>query len=426
MKPTRKRNLTIALTFLLTLAGMSHFFGPRENGQAESGRQNGGNPPASVILLPFATGFTLPVDISNTGVAGDERLFIVEKGGTIQIIDASGVVNPTPFLNIDGRVRSGGSEQGLLGLAFHPSYDQNGYFFVNYTNNDGDTYISRFSVTADENIADPNSELIILAVSQPYSNHNAGDLVFGPDDYLYIPLGDGGDGGDPQDHAQTMSDPLGKILRIDVDSGPGGVPECDQLVPGNYTIPPSNPYVGVAGTCDEIWAAGLRNPWRVSFDRGTGDLYIGDVGQSLWEEIDFQPGSSFGGENYGWRCYEGNHAYNTSGCTGPGTYDFPIFEYDHGDGQAITGGYVYRGVNHPEIDGIYFFADFVSGRLWSLDSSGGSWQDKFQGFYAGAGFSSFGEDINGEIYVAEYNSGSIFSLYSLPLRTYLPISLRTN
>ncbi len=277
------------MTSILLTALAAVYLSPAVNPNALAEPAAGDNPTPTVVFRPYATGFILPVDIANTGIPGDERLFIVEKDGTIRIIDPGGSVISTPFLNIDGRVRSSGSEQGLLGLAFHPNYDQNGYFYVNYTNNDGDTHISRFSVTADENIADPNSELIIFAVQQPYSNHNAGDLAFGPDNYLYIPLGDGGDGGDPQDHAQTMSDPLGKILRIDVDSGPGGPPECVQLVPGAYTIPPSNPYTGVAGTCDEIWAAGVRNPWRISFDRGNGDLFIGDVGQGLWEEVDYQP-----------------------------------------------------------------------------------------------------------------------------------------
>jgi glucose/arabinose dehydrogenase len=425
-----KKTLISSLTLLLLAVGTYFFLQPSKQAQANetaaSATTLGGDPLPSVILQPYASDFTLPVDISNSGVSNDERLFIVEKDGVIRIIDPSGSVLPTAFLNIDGRVRSGEPERGLLGLAFHPEYDQNGYLYVNYTNNAGHTVVSRFSVTADENIADPNSEYVIIAIQQPYTNHNAGDLAFGPDNYLYIPLGDGGSGGDPEDRAQTMSEPLGKILRIDVDSGPGGSPECAELGSGNYTIPASNPYVGVAEVCDEIWATGLRNPWRVSFDRTTGDLYIGDVGQSLWEEVDFQPASSTGGENYGWRCYEGNHEYNTAGCSGQGSYDFPIFEYDHGAGQAITGGFVYRGSEHPELTGSYFFADFSAGTLWSLTPDGGGWQDKAQGFYAGSGFSSFGENVNGELFVAEYNSGTIFSLYSLPLRTNLPIILTEN
>ena len=430
MDQSWKRILAVVLTLLIVRAGQNQFIKnaalAREITRGPSMDFMGGDPPPTVILLPYQTGFTKPVDIANTGVTDDERLFIVEKDGTIRIIDSMGNVLPTPFLSIGARVHSTESERGLLGLAFHPDYEANGKFYVNYTNNDGNTLISQFNVTMDENIADPNSEVVIFAVQQPYNNHNAGDLAFGPDNYLYIPLGDGGSGGDPQDHAQTMSDPLGKLLRIDVDAGPGGSPECSQLVPGAYTIPASNPYVGVAGTCDEIWAAGLRNPWRISFDRMTGDLYIGDVGQSQWEEVNFQPASSGGGENYGWRCYEGNHEYNTSGCNGLGTYDFPIFEYDHGVGQSITGGFVYRGIDYPEISGAYFLADFSAGKLWSLSQTGSGWHEKFQGTYPGAGFSSFGENISGEIFVAEYNSGTIYYLYSLPTRAYIPISLKEN
>ena len=252
-----------------------------------------------IALNVYAGGFTRPVDIVN---AGDSRLFIVEQRGIIKIIDGNGQVLSTPFLDIDARVGSQGNEQGLLGLAFHPDYANNGFFYVNYTNNSGDTRIARFKVSADNpNVADPNSEKLLLPVDQPYSNHNAGDLTFGPDGYLYFGLGDGGSGGDPQNNGQTATAYLGKMLRIDVDNG------------DPYAIPPTNPFKDTDFYLDEIWATGLRNPWRFSFDRLTGDLWIGDVGQDAWEEIDFQPASSTGGENYGWRCYEGNHVYSMSG-----------------------------------------------------------------------------------------------------------------
>jgi len=259
-------------------------------------------------LEEFASGFTRPVDIAH---ADDSRLFVVEQAGYIYVVDELGTVSPAPFLDINTLVRSSGNEQGLLGLVFHPNYATNGFFYVNYTRNDGDTRISRFNVSrTDPNNAVPTSEMVLLTISQLFGNHNGGDLNFGPDGYLYIGLGDGGSGGDPQNNAQDSSTYLGKMLRIDVD---GGSP---------YAIPSGNPFVSYSSTLDEIWAFGLRNPWRFSFDRLTGDLWIADVGQNVLEEINFQPANSGGGENYGWRCYEGNSLFNGSDCEPMADYDF--------------------------------------------------------------------------------------------------------
>ncbi len=368
------------------------------------------------------------MDITNSGDLNDDRIFIVEKEGEIKIINSGGTVLPQPFLNIDGRVGSNGGERGLLGLAFDPDYETNGYFFVNYTNTSGNTVISRFSVSGSPNLADENSETIILTVGQPFSNHNAGDLLFGPDGYLYIPLGDGGSGGDPGDRAQNMSLLLGKILRIDVSESSINTPNVDCGSGGQYTIPPSNPFIGVGGTCDEIWASGLRNPWRASFDLVTGDLYLGDVGQGDWEEVDFQPASSTGGENYGWRCYEGDHPYNTTDCLSASAYDGPIFEYPNPESEsaAISGGYVYRGMESPGINGIYFFADYALGKFWSLFNDGNIWRHFEQTHLPHLNYSTFGENSTGELFVADYSRGDIYKIQELPQRTYLPVQRKEN
>ncbi|WP_282780155.1 PQQ-dependent sugar dehydrogenase, partial [Phaeodactylibacter xiamenensis] len=303
-----------------------------------------------------------PADITN---AGDDRLFVVERAGRIRILDADGQLLPEPFLDINDRVGPANGERGLLGLAFHPNYADNGYFFVNYTANDGDTRIARFQVNAgNPNTGDPNSEVILFDIGQPYGNHNAGDLAFGPDGYLYIPMGDGGSGGDPQNFSQNRQSLLGKMLRIDVDNG------------NPYAIPPDNPYAEDDFTLDEVWAIGLRNPWRFSFDRETGDIWIGDVGQNEWEEITFQPADSEGGENYGWRCYEGFEAYNTGGCEPESAYTPPIHTYNTGssDGCSVTGGFVYRGSAFPALYGKYVYADFCSGKIWTLEQDfAGNW-----------------------------------------------------
>ncbi|MDX2250423.1 MAG: PQQ-dependent sugar dehydrogenase [Bacteroidia bacterium] len=368
----------------------------------------------TLVLEPFVNGFSQPVDIAN---AGDSRLFIVQRNGYIFIVDSAGNAKADPFLDIDARVMStGGSERGLLGLAFHPQYPDSPYFYVNYINNSGDTHISRFSVTADPDSADPNSEVILLPIDQPYSNHNGGDLAFGPDGYLYAALGDGGDGGDPQNHGQTTSSLLGKILRLDVDQGT------------SYAIPAGNPYVNNPNVADEIWALGLRNPWRFSFDRLTGDMWIADVGQNQYEEINFQPAASSGGENYGWRCYEGNHNFNPAGCGGS-SYVFPIFEYPHNNtgGCSVTGGFVYRGNTYGSLYGYYVFADYCSGRFWSVIpdiNAPTGWQITNQGVLASPQtIGSFGENSKGEIFVAGTGNGIIYRLKTSCVSFFVPLTV---
>lgn len=351
-------------------------------------------------LQLLAGGFTDPVDIAH---AGDSRLFIVEQGGVIKIID-EGSVLPTPFLDISTIVNSGANERGLLGLAFHPDYSTNGYFFVNYTNASGNTVVARYTVGANPDIADSGTALQIITIVQDFNNHNGGDLNFGPDDYLYIGMGDGGDGGDPNNRAQDGQNLLGKMLRIDVDNPPMG---------SNYGIPGDNPFVGNAAVLDEIWALGLRNPWRFSFDSGTGDMYIADVGQGSWEEIDHQPAGSSGGDNYGWRCYEGNNTYNTTGCGPIGNYTFPIHAYtsDLPTGCSVTGGYVYRGSTYPKMVGKYIYTDYCSGRFWMLEPDGmGGWTNTFLKVFSGFSYASFGVDVSGELYVSDVNTGSIYQV----------------
>ncbi|MBV7270232.1 PQQ-dependent sugar dehydrogenase [Winogradskyella luteola] len=349
----------------------------------------------------FASGLNRPVNIKH---AGDDRLFVAEQDGLIKIINSDGTVESTPFLNIDPRVRSVGNEQGLLGLAFHPDYDTNGHFFVNYINLSGDTVVSRFTRdTSNPSIADSNSELIILTFSQPFSNHNGGELQFGPDGYLYISSGDGGSGGDPQDNGQDLGNLLGKLIRIDVNNSTSTNP---------YVIPSDNPFVGIAGNRGEIWAYGLRNPWKFSFDRMNSDLWIGDVGQSAREEVNNVP-STTAGVNYGWRCYEGNNTFNTTGCPSSSTLTFPVFEYAHGTGRcSITGGYVYRGSDYPNFDGLYFFADVCSQEVGYIEFDGANWNSTFEDF-SGA-LAAFGEDINGELYIASLG-GNISKLVDTTL-----------
>jgi glucose/arabinose dehydrogenase len=344
---------------------------------------------------------------------------VVEQDGIIKIVNSDGTVETTNFLDIDNIVGSIGNEQGLLGLAFHPDFATNGYFFVNYTNNSGDTVISRFSrIGVDPTIADPNSELIILTYSQPYTNHNGGELQFGPDGYLYISSGDGGSGGDPQNNSQNLNSLLGKLLRIDVNNSSASNP---------YAIPADNPFVGNASARDEIWAYGLRNPWKFSFDSANDDLWIADVGQNAREEIN-QAVSTAAGLNYGWRCYEGNSSYNLSGCPSSSTMTFPVSEYSHSGGRcSITGGYVYRGSTYPNLVGSYLFGDVCSQEIGYLKFENGSWNSTFESF--SGNWVAFGEDINGELYVSNL-SGSIFkisdALLSIDENTQNTISIYPN
>ncbi len=352
----------------------------------------------SISLVPYASGFSSPVDIKPQG----NRLFIVEKAGYIRIVTGPNTILPTDFLDIDARVNSGGNERGLLGLAFHPDYENNGYFYLNYNDAAGDTKISRFTrSSSNPDVADPNSELVLMTVDQPYSNHNAGDLAFGPDGYLYIPLGDGGSGGDPQNISQNTSRLLGKMLRVDVD---GGTP---------YSIPADNPFVGNSAYQPEIWAVGLRNPWRISFDRLTNDLWIGDVGQNAWEEINVQPANSTGGENYGWRCYEGDATYNTGGCANQSQYTFPVHDYAsiNSVGCSVTGGYVYRGQNYPNLYGKYIYTDYCTGFFWYLEPNNqGGYSNFLLGDFNNFNFAAFGESNAGELFVAGLSNGIIYHI----------------
>jgi glucose/arabinose dehydrogenase len=346
---------------------------------------------AQLSLVPFVNNVSGVTDITN---CGDDRLFIVEQQGRIRIADLSGNLLTRPFLNIDPLIVSGG-EQGLLGLAFSPDYANDGRFYVNYTNNAGNTVIARYTVSPnDPDSADQASGEILFTVIQPYTNHNGGAMQFGADGFLYISLGDGGAGGDPGNRAQNLQDTLGKILRINVHTISG------------YSIPALNPFYGVPSTNPLIWAYGLRNAWRVTFDRMNGDLWIADVGQGAWEEINYQPASSTGGENYGWRCYEGNVPYNTNGCQPQSFYDAPVYVYPHGPGCSVSGGYVYRGAEFDSWFGKYFFTDYCSGEIQSLEPNGaGGFTHTSYGVFSAFNFSTFGEDKYGEMYIGKNSTG---------------------
>lgn len=332
----------------------------------------------------FADGFDDPVNLQN---AGDERLFVVEQGGAIRILNPSGTTNATSFLNIAGLVGSG-SEQGLLGLAFHPDFSNNGFFYVNYVNTSGNTEVVRYTVdSTDPDLADATSALPIISYNQPFSNHNGGHMAFGPDGFLYIASGDGGSGGDPGNRAQNLETPLGKLLRIDVDNPVGGGQ--------NYGIPADNPFAGDPSLTQEIWAYGLRNPWRFSFDTGSDDLWIADVGQGEIEEIN-RVNNSDAAVNYGWRCYEGSMEFNNDAtCPPESTMTFPVAEYPHPTGFSITGGYVYRGSTYPGMQGLYFFADFVTGIIGTVDQANNLVN---HGNFSGS-WASFGVDMNEELYI---------------------------
>lgn len=349
--------------------------------------------PAAYAWNLIADGFNSPILVTNAG-DGSGRLFVVEQPGVIWVV-AKGTPLADPFLDIRGQVGSQGNEQGLLGLAFHPDYESNGFFYVNYTDGSGDTVISRFQVSADANIADAASEHILLQVAQPAANHNGGDLEFGPDGYLYAGLGDGGNQGDPNGNGQSLETLLGKMLRIDVN---GGDP---------YTIPADNPFAN-GGGLPEIWATGLRNPWRFSFDRATGDLYIADVGQGQWEEVNFLPGGIAGGSNFGWNYFEGTHTYEGEAPSDI-NFVFPVTEYEHGARCSITGGHVYRGAALPAWQGVYFYGDFCSGEILGLlQHADGSWESQLL-YLLDINITSFGLDENGELYVVD-RGGGIYQL----------------
>ena len=338
--------------------------------------------PTAYEWKPLVEGLDRPVDLQSAQ-DGTGRLFIIEKYGAIRIFK-DGQLSPQPFLNIDDRVNDDSNEMGLLGLAFHPNFEQNGYFYVNYTGDGGNTRISRF--TANGDVADPNSEQVLMVIDQPFPNHNGGAVAFGPDGYLYLGLGDGGAAGDPFKNGQNTETLLGKLLRIDVNNG------------DPYAIPADNPFG------NEVWAYGLRNPWRISFDRATGDLWIGDVGQNQYEEIDYLPAGSPGGANFGWSVMEGLHGYD--GEAQPGLL-LPVVEYSHEIGCSVTGGYVYRG-SMPEWNGVYLYGDYCSGSVSGLILVDGQWQSRVL-FEAVATITSFGQDEAGELYFTSDN-GSIYIL----------------
>jgi glucose/arabinose dehydrogenase len=335
--------------------------------------------------------------------AGDERLFVTTQGGLIQIVQ-EGQVPAAPFLDIRDRVGFNASEQGLLSVAFHPRYAENGFFYVNYTDDNGDTVVSRFQVTDDANRADPGSETVLLQVAQPYRNHNGGHILFGPHGYLYVGMGDGGNAGDPQNNGQNPRTLLGALLRLDVDQGGDAAP---------YAVPPDNPYVQGDEGRPEVWAYGLRNPWRLSFDALTEDLYVADVGQNQYEEINFAPAGQGGGLNYGWNIMEAGHCYQTEGCDRTGLR-LPVAEYSHPQGGcSVTGGYVYRGQQFPALTGNYFYGDYCSGLIWSLFQEA---PEQWVGgetpvFDLDANITSFGQDVNGELYVVTVQ-GDVYQIQS--------------
>jgi glucose/arabinose dehydrogenase len=382
-----------ALLALLCACGGSSPGGPSDS--CAAGTVVGGTPALRSTLV--VRGLQSPLDLQSA--PGDRgRLFVLEQAGRIRIIRGGAVV-ATPFLDIVARVGSGG-ERGLLGLAFHPQYATSGRFYVNYTDRAGDTRISEFRVSSNPDVADPATERQLMFVAQPFANHNGGGLAFGNDGMLYIGLGDGGSGGDPFGNGQSLSTRLGKLLRVDVNVNP-------------YGIPPDNPFRTTPGALPEIWAYGLRNPWRFAFDRSTGDLVIGDVGQNQVEEIDVGLASRRGGENYGWNVMEGSRCFRPpSGCSMAGL-TLPVAEYTHAEGCSVTGGVVYRGCRMPGYQGTYFYADYCSRIVRSFRLDGGRAVDQRDWSAAlGSGLnapSSFGVDADGEVYIVDHD-GEVYRI----------------
>jgi glucose/arabinose dehydrogenase len=387
------KRTAIALCLVLPACGGS---GPSDptptptptSGSCAAGPVVPGTPTLAAQLV--ASGLDNPLDLQSA--AGDrERLFVLEQAGRIRLVRGGQLV-AAPFLDIVSRVASGG-ERGLLGLAFHPQYATNRRFYVNYTDGGGDTNISEFRATSAD-AADPGSERIVLEVAQPFANHNGGGLTFGSDGFLYIGLGDGGSGGDPFRNGQSLMTPLGKLLRIDVDRGQP------------FAVPSDNPFVSTPGAFPAIWAYGLRNPWRFAFDRATGDLYIADVGQNRIEEIDVGLATRRGGENYGWNVMEGRSCFSpANGCNTSGLV-LPVLQYDHNTGCSVTGGVVYRGCRMPGYAGTYFYGDFCTGIIRSFRLQGGQVaEERDHSTTVGRNVSmvsSFGVDVDGEVYVVAY------------------------
>lgn len=382
--------LTIIIVLIVAAGVVALFYSTRSTPSTETMITTPNTPMVSTRQV--ASGFTQPTGIVST--PGDDHLYIVEQGGTIRRVTPN-QTNSQVFMDITDRVAADG-EMGLLGLSFHPNFDQNGYIFVNYIDKNKNTVIARYHV-ADDTV-DTTGEKVILRQDQPYTNHNGGDLAFGQDGFLYVSLGDGGSAGDPDNNAQNLNSLLGKILRININT--------DEA----YSIPTDNPFAGREDARAEIWAYGLRNPWRISFDSQTHDLYIADVGQSELEEVNFQPADSKGGQNYGWRCYEGTNEYNLDGCSGVNSYVPPIVEYNHEDGHcSITGGYVYRGEAQPALQGKYFYGDFCGSQLYYAEQENSSWKQTLA-LETTFAISTFGEGSDGELYLADYDSGNIYKI----------------
>jgi glucose/arabinose dehydrogenase len=404
--PVRLRTAAVLLTVLLggACGGPAASPGGTPTGPAASPSGTsliGGSPTGPVAfadltrvrmqLMEVAGGFSQPLFVTHAGDGGGQ-VYVVEQGGTVVLLDREGRPVAEKFLDIAGRVSAGG-ERGLLGLAFHPGFRLNGRVFVNYTDRNGDTVVSEFHATATR--ADANSERLLLKIDQPYANHNGGWIGFGPDRNLYIGMGDGGSGGDPHNNGQRKDTLLGKMLRLDVDRG------------DPYGIPAGNPFAGQQGSRPEIWDYGLRNPWRNSFDRETGDLFIGDVGQNRLEELNVQP-SGKGGLNFGWNIMEGDACFRQDPCDRSGL-SLPVFAYGRGEGTVITGGYVYRGKQFPFFAGAYVFGDYASGTIWAFkaaDALAGPVQP-VKLLDAGMAISSFGEDEAGELYVTDLSGGKV-------------------
>jgi len=356
--------------------------------------------PAKLGVSLIVAGLHDPDGVTNAG-DGSDRLFVTERSGAIRVIDADGNLRTTPFVDLSSKVVAGG-EQGLLGLAFHPKFETNGRLFVDYTRaSDGAEIVSELTAAADHGTASAASERVLLVVADPYPNHNGGQLAFGPDGYLYIGMGDGGGGGDPLGSGQSRKTLLGKILRIDVNA-----PHASGK---QYAIPASNPYApgGIApgAGLPEIWAYGLRNPWRFGFDRANGDLYIGDVGQNSWEEIDRQAAKSKGGQNYGWNAFEGTHCF--ASCSGVVAVP-PITQYSHSLGCSVTGGYVYRGSRQPALRGIYVFGDYCAGTIFTIPAGGTGLRSPKSVAATGLSISSFGEGEDGEVYLVDLGAGGLY------------------
>lgn len=355
-----------------------------------------------ISLFSVAEGLWSPLYITHAG-DGSGRLFVVEQPGVIRII-ADGRLMATPFLDIRERVGSSGTEQGLLGLAFAPDYARSGHFFVNYTDRDGNSRVSRFSISSAPDVADPRSEFLVLKIAQPAANHNGGLLLFGPDGYLWIGTGDGGAANDRFGNGQNPETLLGKMLRLDV-TADGAAP---------FLIPGDNPWIAAdwndQDMRDEVWAVGLRNPWRYSFDRNTGDLWIADVGQNLYEEVHYVPAGSSGGLNFGWPIMEGTHCFPEEAACPRAGLEIPVAEYVHGaDGCSITGGYVYRGAQFQDLAGVYLYGDYCSGKIWGLTPDGASWRNA-ELLASGLNISSFGEDEAGELYVTDLRGGDVYRI----------------